>query len=168
MKFVALLSVSAFISTQLPLALASTSCRALPGDLEWPSLSEWQELNATVDGRLVATVPLGSPCHDPNYNETECAYLQSKWLLPQLQQVLSLCRLMHMLNSGSFPSSSSAMAPFFANQSCDPWTPESRPCLLGNYVDYAVNVSSPSDIVAAVKFAEEKNIRFVIRNTGHE
>jgi FAD/FMN-containing dehydrogenase len=60
------------------------------------------------------------------------------------------------------------MAPFFANQSCDPFTPSSRPCLLGNYVDYAVNVSGPDDIIAAVNFAQEHNIRFVIRNTGHE
>ena len=60
------------------------------------------------------------------------------------------------------------MAPFFANQSCDPFQPESRACLLGNYVDYAVNVSTVSDITAAIEFAQTKNIRFVIRNTGHE
>ena len=65
-------------------------------------------------------------------------------------------------------SSSSTMAPFFANQSCDPWTPESRPCLLGNYVDYAVNVTGAKDIIKAVNFARENSIRFVIRNTGHE
>ena len=60
------------------------------------------------------------------------------------------------------------MAPFFANRSCDPWTPESQPCLLGNYVDYAVNVSKKDDIAAALNFAKAKNVRFVIRNTGHE
>lgn len=60
------------------------------------------------------------------------------------------------------------MAPFFANQSCDPWTAQDRPCLLGNYVRYAVNVSGPDDIAAAVTFAREKNVRLVIRNTGHD
>lgn len=65
-------------------------------------------------------------------------------------------------------SSSSVMAPFFANQSCDPWQPESRPCTLGNYVNYAVNVSSSQDIIKAVNFAQDHNIRFVIRNTGHD
>jgi FAD/FMN-containing dehydrogenase len=68
----------------------------------------------------------------------------------------------------SMASSSSVMAPFFANQSCDPFTAESRPCTLGNYVDYAVNVTSAADVIAAVKFAQKENIRFVIRNTGHE
>ena len=65
-------------------------------------------------------------------------------------------------------SSSSVMAPFFANQSCDPWTPTSRPCLLGDYVIYAVNASGPDDIAATINFTQAHNIRFIVRNTGHE
>ena len=64
--------------------------------------------------------------------------------------------------------SASVMAPFFANQSCDPFTPESQACLLGNYVRYAVDVRQPSDVQAAIIFANAFNIRFVIRNTGHD
>lgn len=60
------------------------------------------------------------------------------------------------------------MAPFFANQSCDPFTAEHRACEYGNYVRYAVNVSTSSDVVATVAFAKEHNIRLVIRNTGHD
>lgn len=60
------------------------------------------------------------------------------------------------------------MAPFFANQSCDPFTPESTPCTLGNYVDYAINVTRPSDISKGIAFALKHNIRLVIRNTGHD
>lgn len=66
----------------------------------------------------------------------------------------------------SMNSSSSVMAPFFANQSCDPWTSASQPCELGNYVRYAVNVTGPDDIAATIKFANDKNIRLIIRNTG--
>lgn len=60
------------------------------------------------------------------------------------------------------------MAPFFANQSCDPWTPRGRPCELGPYVRYAVNATGAAHIAAAVSFAREKNVRLVIRNTGHD
>lgn len=63
------------------------------------------------------------------------------------------------------------MSPFFANQSCDPFQPKERPCLLGNYVDYTVNLSTANaanEVAAALEFAREHNIRFVIRNTGHE
>lgn len=65
-------------------------------------------------------------------------------------------------------SSSSVMAPWFANQSCDAFTPASQPCELGDYVRYAVNVSTSSDVVNAINFARNNNIRFVIRNTGHD
>ncbi|KAJ6113991.1 FAD-binding type 2 [Penicillium sp. IBT 18751x] len=137
-------------------ALASSAvaeqCHCLPGDRCWPSTAAWSALNSTVGGRLVATVPIGTPCHAPTYDAAACAALKSDWTLPQTH----------------LESSSSVMQTFFANQSCDPWTAPSRPCELGNYVDYAVDVSSTADVVAAVNFARKNNIRFVIRNTGHD
>lgn len=60
------------------------------------------------------------------------------------------------------------MAPFFANQSCDPFTSRWTPCNLGTYVDYAINVTDVSDISKGIAFATKHNIRLVIRNTGHE
>lgn len=66
-------------------ASKSTSCRCFLGETCWLSRSAWDRLNATVGGRLVATIPLGSPCHDPVYNATECAILQGLWLDVQLQ-----------------------------------------------------------------------------------
>ncbi|KAF8854350.1 FAD-binding domain-containing protein [Acephala macrosclerotiorum] len=130
----------------------ASSCRCLPGDECWPPPTTWKAFNDTVGGRLIATVPLGTACHSPHYNATECAYLQSQW---QLESI-------HM------NSSSSVMAPFFANQSCDPFQPPSRPCLIGNYVEYVVNVTEADDVIAAINFAKVHNIRFVIRNTGHD
>ena len=72
------------------------------------------------------------------------------------------------LISTSLPSSSSIMQLFFANQSCDAFTPRQTPCVLGNYVAYAVDVGTPQHVAATLKFAREKNIRLVVRNTGHE
>jgi hypothetical protein len=60
------------------------------------------------------------------------------------------------------------MAPFFANQSCDPFQPRERPCELGSYVRYSVDASGYQDVQRTVAFAASKNIRFVIRNTGHD
>ena len=68
----------------------------------------------------------------------------------------------------SLPSSHSIMQSYFANQSCDPFTPESQPCLLGNYVVYAVDVATPEHVASALKFTREHNIRPVVRSTGHE
>ena len=38
----------------------------------------------------------------------------------------------------------------------------------GNIAEYSINVTSAGDVAAGVKFAQEKNIRLVIKNTGHE
>lgn len=63
----------------------SADCKCFPGDACWPSQAEWSALNNTVGGRLISTVPLGSPCHDPYYDEEECAYLQDQWLMAGIQ-----------------------------------------------------------------------------------
>ncbi|UKZ76210.1 hypothetical protein TrVFT333_003907 [Trichoderma virens FT-333] len=131
---------------------SNSSCKCFPGDACWPSNSDWAAFNKTVDGRLIATVPLGSPCHGASYNETECQFLQDNWLFSPIH----------------YGSSSSVMAPLFANASCDPFQPADTPCTLGNYVRYAVNVSTAAHVSATLKFAAQRNIRFVIRNTGHD
>lgn len=61
------------------------TCKCFPGDACYPAAAEWSSLNTTVQGRLVATIPLGSPCHDPNYDEEECAYLQDQWTYSGIQ-----------------------------------------------------------------------------------
>jgi len=60
------------------------------------------------------------------------------------------------------------VAPLFANHSCDPFSTMDTPCLMGNYVAYAINVSTWEDVAAGVKFAQQNNIRLVIKNSGHE
>lgn len=60
------------------------------------------------------------------------------------------------------------MAAAVANESCDPFTAASSPCRLGNMVSYAVNISSSTEIAQTMAYAADKNIRLVIRNTGHE
>ena len=41
------------------------NCKCMPGDGCWPSTADWTALNSSLGGKLVATVPIGSPCHDP-------------------------------------------------------------------------------------------------------
>ena len=72
------------------------------------------------------------------------------------------------LTDASFDSSSSVMAPYFANQSCDPFLPREAQCVVGTYVQYAVDVSQPCQVSQAISFATDHNIRLVIRNTGHD
>ena len=60
-------------------AIAADNCKCLPGDACWPAAAEWNQLNSTVGGRLIATVPLGQACHDPAYNGPVCTYVKMQW-----------------------------------------------------------------------------------------
>ncbi|EPE26888.1 FAD-binding protein [Glarea lozoyensis ATCC 20868] len=137
-------------------ASGASQCRCFPGDACWPSTSTWNTLNNTVGGRLIKTVPIGAVCHDTfpgvSYNAKKCADVQGNWARPELHD----------------ETTHSPMAAFFANMSCDPFTPRSAPCVIGSYVQYAVKASCDSDYRATINFATKYNIRLVIRNTGHD
>lgn len=64
------------------------SCKRLPGDADWPSMKEWSQLNRTVGGRLIATVPHASVCHGETYDADMCSDLQNTWQSSAPQYVL--------------------------------------------------------------------------------
>lgn len=131
-----------------------STCRCFPGDDCWPSDHEWANFNKTLGGKLIATVPLGAPCHDSEfgpYDAERCETLRNIWAFPNTH----------------FSTSSSVMAPFFANQSCDIFYKDGS-CNVGTYVKYAVAAADASDFQKTIQFTREHNIRLVIRNTGHD
>ncbi|KAJ3569534.1 hypothetical protein NPX13_g6052 [Xylaria arbuscula] len=130
----------------------SQVCKNIPGDPGWPSSSDWDSLNKTVDGRLISTRQLATVCHGTEYDEEQCQSLKEAWPYAGV----------HVAESAEF------LMPFKQNQSCDPFTSVERPCELGNYAQYSIEVSSAGDIQAGIKFAKENNIRLTIKNTGHD
>ncbi|KAI0011566.1 isoamyl alcohol oxidase [Xylariaceae sp. FL0662B] len=131
---------------------AESECRCFPGDSCWPSEQTWSSFNASVGGKLIRTVPLGNVCHDPQYDKVGCDALKSVWTDP----------ITHI------ESSHSVMSALYANASCDPLAPREAECVIGTYVQYAVNASSADDISKTIEFAHERNIRLVIRNSAHD
>ncbi|KAH9486298.1 FAD-linked oxidoreductase patO [Psilocybe cubensis] len=136
-------------------------CKCGPTDECWPSTAKWAALNNTVDGRLIKTIPIGSVCHNTTivdsveintFDAEKCAEVQANWHFPQWHEL----------------SSSSIMTPWWSNNSCNPFEPTESICNMGTYVNYAVNVSTVAHVQAAIAFARQHNIRFVIRNTGHD
>lgn len=82
---VASLSLSAEVESA---STNGSDCRCFPGDACWPSTDEWNSLNKTVNGRLIATIPLAAACHDDQYvayDSERCAKLQNNWLNPETQ-----------------------------------------------------------------------------------
>ncbi|KAI3393518.1 hypothetical protein diail_4195 [Diaporthe ilicicola] len=135
--------------------VSSANCRCFPGDDCWPAASTWSAFNTTIRGRLLATVPLAGPCHEGAfgpYNSDKCRDLQAAWFTPDL-------------HAGS---PSSIMAPYFTNNSCNPFLPKADDCRVGSYVSYSVDVSEAEDVIRTIWFATHFNIRLVIKNTGHD
>ncbi|KAF1948736.1 FAD-binding domain-containing protein [Byssothecium circinans] len=129
----------------------NSTCRNLPGDLSWPGPEDWAQLNASVDGRLIATVPLAAQCHGALYDDVECRSIQATWTKPEPH----------------FQDPASIQNPYWLNNSCSPFSQDGG-CVNGNIAEYSINVTNADDVAAGVKFAQEKNIRLVIKNTGHD
>ncbi|KAI1812807.1 FAD/FMN-containing isoamyl alcohol oxidase-like protein MreA [Poronia punctata] len=133
-----------------------TRCRYLPGDPEWPNREAWSTLNDTVGGRLIRGVPLGQSCQARTYSHAACSKILDGWTLltPFVDDPVNV------------------MSPYWTNNSCSPFTMSEgdgdRGCTLGNLAQYAINVSSARDVMAGLKFAQERNLRLTIKNTGHD
>ncbi|KAI0434031.1 hypothetical protein F5Y09DRAFT_297531 [Xylaria sp. FL1042] len=127
-------------------------CRTLPGDADWPSIRDWSQLNKTIGGRLIATSPRASVCHNPTFNEEACADLEDTW---------------HS-SAAHVYWPAEVIDPLFQGNSCIPFTPRDIPCTTGILASYSINISSIGDIQAGLEFARSKNVRLVIKNTGHD
>ena len=99
--------------------------------------------------------PLAAPCHDSvfgPYNEAECNRVRDHWFHAETH----------------VDSPNSPMAPFFSNNSCNPFSARDEPCVFGTDVSYAVDARDAADYKATLDFTRRHNLRLVIRNSGHD
>lgn len=59
------------------------------------------------------------------------------------------------------------MSPIYEGLTCIP-DGQTGACTLGGYPSYVVNVTTVAQIQLAINFARNLNLRFVIKNTGHD
>jgi hypothetical protein len=57
---------------------------------------------------------------------------------------------------------------YFTNGTCQVTNDPNEPCTLGYYGVYVINATKREHIKSGIDFAREKNLRLVIRNTGHD
>src|SRR5918995_5743967 len=115
-----------------------SSSRVRPGDLEWPSAASWERLNRDVGGRLIKVEsPLAACIEAPE--STICPHVFDGLQNPYyLGDEVGLTQTLGWV---------------------DAWT--SRPSV------YAVAAQTTDDVVAAVNFARENNLRVVVKGGGH-
>ncbi|KAE8386199.1 putative isoamyl alcohol oxidase [Aspergillus alliaceus] len=139
-------------------AFASPACKVIPSDPTWPSDADWTSLNASIDGRLLRTVPVASSCWpgNPFGSPVSCGTVQSNWSNAMWQSGLP-----EAINY-----------PIYANNSCLP--PEAsgyakeRGCTTGGLPGYVVSATTEEQISTAMKWAAKRHIRIVVKGTGHD
>lgn len=143
---------------------ANLTTQQTPEDSCWPNLSEWKALNASLFGALIRGSPPASVCYasEPNFNEDACSLLRASWF------------------DSTFHASDpvSIDYPIWTNNSCNPIYPNGtsvtgdvnageKGCSADTYPAYVVNATQAPQIATALKWADEKNIRVVVKATGH-
>ncbi|KAI1105907.1 FAD-binding domain-containing protein [Jackrogersella minutella] len=131
-----------------------SACRALPGDAAWPTDSDWNQLNTTIGGKLILGKPLAQPCYSPTIDADRdtCVTIRDDWTTGDI----------------FYEDPVNVMSPYWLNDSCSPYLSPSPSCTMGNMAVYAIDVDTPETVAAGLKFAQEKNIRLSIKNTGHD
>lgn len=138
--------------------MTSQTCKTTPFDAEWPSIEEWSALNTSISGALLKTSPVASSCYNGNpFNSTTpCEDVEENWVQAPFHAELP----------------ESIDNPLYANNSCLPpgatgYT-EQKGCDVGALPQYIVNATSEAQVAAAMVWAAERNIRIVVKGTGHD
>ena len=113
---------------------------------------EWAALNHSLSGRLLKPSPPGAVCHpnQPTFNIAACPAVEAGWLTTAW----------HSDNPISVPENN------WVNDTCLP--NPLGPCSGEGYPIYVVNATCAEDVKKGIDFAKEKNVRLVVKGTGHD
>ncbi|KAK4150008.1 hypothetical protein C8A00DRAFT_46504 [Chaetomidium leptoderma] len=136
-----------------PWDVTTPRCRAWPDSHDWPSNSEWKQLNVSLGGALLRPLPAASACYPgEGFNETTC-----RWLVNQSDRT-------HFWIDEPL----STLTQWPQGSTCPLTLNPEGSCTRGGFPKYVVNATTVKHIQAAVNFARNKNVRLVIKNTGHD
>ena len=139
----------AFVLPSAVLSAPQPYCKPIVGSPSWPSASDWQALNKSISGGLIAPVPPGLVCQTNSsvYSVQACATVYSEWS----------------------NSSWHALDPFTTDYNDDSCLPSPQaPCSTAPLPVYVVNATNVADVQAAIRFAHRTGVRLIMKGTGHD
>lgn len=129
----------------------SAYCKPLPGSSQWPSVHQWQSLNASVSGRLLSVKAPGAVCYpdQPEYDSKACQTLTAQW-------------------SNSSYHRFSPVTVDSNDDTCSPYLVQYTSCSKSGYPAYVVAAEKVSDVQAGIRFAAQTGVRLIVKGTGHD
>lgn len=131
----------------------------IPGQVCWPSASEWGNFNRSINGSLRLTIPWAAPCYS-NSSGDDCQ------------------RVVKAYGNGNARTSQYGSMEFLDWETCGqshcfldsmrPSSPVSGECSLGRLSTYHVEAHEAEDIRKSLDFIRQHGIRVSIKNTGHD
>ncbi|PPR02522.1 hypothetical protein CVT26_012006 [Gymnopilus dilepis] len=125
-----------------------------PLDACWPTITDWSAFNHSVNGKLFKNEPPAEACYaGPKFDLQICSALEVD------------------LTNDTFIADQAVALDFPIDLSCPaipPGPDQPAQCTLGDAPVYTINATEAADVIAGVKFANERNLRLVVRNIGHD
>ena len=147
----------------------------IPTESCWPTASQWTAFNRSLAGKLIADTPPALPCYPgPMWDAEACAAIDVE-LTNQAYVSQNPIALSYPTDSCP-PINASAGNPCTIgdqpNETCPSLSSAAGhppgSCSIGDQPVYTVNASQVADVTAGINFARQRNIRLVLRNTGHD
>jgi hypothetical protein len=161
MRFGALLGVA----PTLPLALAQvpasgggSDCRCLYGESCWPNEEHFSTLAAQLSQPLIRPVPPASACYPPGNPSDNCSDVEAHWYDGIWRS--NQAGAYENINSESYTHQNGSISACYLN------TTLGLPCEQGSVPPIGVDARTIEDVQAAVRFIDQHNLRFVVKNTG--
>ncbi|KAF2218987.1 hypothetical protein BDZ85DRAFT_269349 [Elsinoe ampelina] len=133
-------------------ALAQKVAKTYPGDAAYPKQADWDALNATIGGNLVAGKLIASACYPPISDPVACkaaaSFSNDDILVPQDPLLVQ--------------------APWWSGNKCVASLSDSGTCELGAYPNFVVAAKTAQHVSEGIKFAKKFNLRLSVKNTGHD
>ncbi|KAF8170321.1 hypothetical protein K438DRAFT_1614262 [Mycena galopus ATCC 62051] len=147
-----LLWISLSFGPALTLALKYCTAR----DACWPSTQLWNNLNSSVDGKLIAARPPAAPCHvlDPLFDAKTCASVNASWT--------------SLFFRADQPGAAQDTYWENGNASCYIDFQLDTPCQQGLVPVMVLDAHSLADVQKGVNFARDHQLRLRIKASGHD
>ncbi|KAJ3569435.1 hypothetical protein NP233_g5042 [Leucocoprinus birnbaumii] len=164
MKFFgSLLDIAPFLLLELvqaTTAKGNSKCRCIYGESCWPSDDDFKTLSAQLSQPLIHPVPAASACYPVDHHSGNCSDVQENWFNGIWRS--NQPGAYENPNFETYTNKNGSLSGCYLN------TTLGLPCEQGSVPPIGIDARTIEDVQAAVRFVGQHNLRFAVKNTGHD